>query len=242
MPVQGSGTGGPTTGADATAAGNRHQPTVNCLRYGQSAWLVSFTASSRLRRNELAQQLAARLRRRPEIDEAVAGIFSVTVCFDPSRHDAEGVRSLIERLARIPSERRPGRTWCVPVRFGGSCGVDLEAAAAALQLTPRQLVERFCGVTYHVLCQGFTPGFAYLGWMPAQLSLPRRSEPRPRVPSGSVAIAAGLCAIYPFDSPGGWHIVGHTDFQPIRLSASHLGLLRSGDRLVFTPHPDSPSS
>ena len=43
------------------------------------------------------------------------------------------------------------------------------------------------------------------------LHLPRRPTPRTRVPSGSVAIAAEYTAVYPSESPGGWHLIGHTD-------------------------------
>ena len=43
---------------------------------------------------------------------------------------------------------------------------------------------------------------------PAVLSRPRRSEPRLRVPAGSVATAGTLTAIYPYESPGGWHLIG----------------------------------
>jgi KipI family sensor histidine kinase inhibitor len=58
---------------------------------------------------------------------------------------------------------------------------------------------------------GFAPGFAYLTGLHPSLHLPRRATPRTRVPAGAVAIAAGYSAVYPSASPGGWHLIGHTD-------------------------------
>ena len=42
----------------------------------------------------------------------------------------------------------------------------------------------------------------------------RRDRPRERVPAGSVALAAGMSAVYPEAMPGGWHLLGHT---PVRM-------------------------
>jgi KipI family sensor histidine kinase inhibitor len=82
---------------------------------------------------------------------------------------------------------------------------------------------------------GFLPGFPYMGDLPPQLALPRRANPRVRVPPGSVAIATTLTAIYPFESPGGWHLIGAT---PIRLFDPALdppALLAAGDAVEFDP-------
>lgn len=58
--------------------------------------------------------------------------------------------------------------------------------------------------------KGFLPGFAYMGHIPTPLRLPRKITPSPRIPRGSVAIADFQTAIYPSDSPGGWHVIGKT--------------------------------
>jgi len=66
-----------------------------------------------------------------------------------------------------------------------------------------------------------------------RLHLPRRPEPRPRVPAGSVAIAAAQTGIYPLETPGGWHIIGTTAavmFDPAR---DPPALLAAGDVVRF---------
>ena len=57
---------------------------------------------------------------------------------------------------------------------------------------------------------GFTPGFCYLASLPNILHLPRKASPRTQVPKGAVAIAEQQTAVYPNQSPGGWHIIGQT--------------------------------
>jgi inhibitor of KinA len=82
---------------------------------------------------------------------------------------------------------------------------------------------------------GFLPGFPYMGDLPEALVLPRRADPRVRVPAGSISIATTLTAIYPYESPGGWHLIGAT---PIRLFDSmrpRPALLTPGDEVRFEP-------
>jgi KipI family sensor histidine kinase inhibitor len=80
---------------------------------------------------------------------------------------------------------------------------------------------------------GFLPGFAFMGDTPPELHLPRRSEPRLRVPAGSVAIAMQLTGVYPWDSPGGWHILGQCPIPLFDASADPPALLKAGDTVRF---------
>jgi len=64
---------------------------------------------------------------------------------------------------------------------------------------------------YRVGFAGFAPGFAYLVDGDPRLHVPRRSEPRTKVPAGSVGLAGEFCGVYPRETPGGWQLIGHTD-------------------------------
>jgi KipI family sensor histidine kinase inhibitor len=95
------------------------------------------------------------------------------------------------------------------------------------------VVARHLGRSYTVDLLGFVPGFGYLGELDPALHLPRRDQPRPRVTAGSVAIAAAQTAVYPLDTPGGWHIIGSTStvmFDPAR---NPPALLAPGDTVQF---------
>jgi inhibitor of KinA len=80
---------------------------------------------------------------------------------------------------------------------------------------------------------GFTPGWAYLGPLPEQLRLPRRSVPRTHVPPGSVAMAGAQTGVYPLPTPGGWHLIGRTSLRLFLPQSDPPSLLRTGDRVKF---------
>ena len=98
-----------------------------------------------------------------------------------------------------------------------------------------EIIETLCGLELRVFLIGFLPGFPYLGELPAWLRLPRLASPRTAVPANSVAIAGAQAAVYPWQSPGGWHLLGRT---PVRLfdlgDAARPALLAPGDTLRFT--------
>jgi len=175
----------------------------------------------------------------PGLIETMPTFRSLTVFFDPLR---TGRAELIEALQPLftAAEHAPpvdGRHWRLPVCYDGEAGPDLDATAAATGLTPDEVVALHSGTEFRVYMLGFMPGFPFMGDLPERLRLPRRTEPRVRVPPGSVAIAGGLTAIYPWESPGGWHLLGRCPvrlFDPERDSPS---LLAVGDRVRFAPVP-----
>ena len=82
---------------------------------------------------------------------------------------------------------------------------------------------------------GFTPGFAYLLGGDERLHVPRRAEPRVRVPAGTVALGGVYSGVYPRESPGGWRLIGRTEiplFDPLR---DPPALLAAGDIVRFVP-------
>ena len=86
--------------------------------------------------------------------------------------------------------------------------------------------------TFQVYMIGFMPGYPYMGGLPAALEMPRLASPRKAVPARSLAVAGSMCAVYPWESPGGWRLLGRT---PIPMfSAQEVdapSLLASGDRV-----------
>jgi KipI family sensor histidine kinase inhibitor len=96
-------------------------------------------------------------------------------------------------------------------------------------------MDLHAGTLYRVFLLGFVPGFAYLGTLPERLALPRRAEPRARVPAGSVAIAGRQTAVYPFSTPGGWHLIGRTDDQLWDPARTPPARLRPGQSVRFVP-------
>jgi KipI family sensor histidine kinase inhibitor len=192
--------------------------------------------------NRRVQQLWLKLEqaRLPGVREYAPGYRSLLVVFDPlAVAPAELEARITEAAAGPPAAGLPpARQITVPVFYGGDHGPDLEWVAGRLGIPPEEVIRRHAATVYRVYMIGFTPGYPYMGELPAELAVPRRSTPRTRVPKGSVGIAQRQTGIYPVDSPGGWQIIGWTPvelFDPLRRRPS---LLEMGDRVRFEPvHP-----
>ena len=98
----------------------------------------------------------------------------------------------------------------IPVYYDTEQQWDLADVAKRCNLSIEQVIKQHSANIYHGFALGFTPGFCYLASLPKSLHLPRKSSPRTKVPKGAVAIAEQQSAIYPIESPGGWHIIGQT--------------------------------
>jgi len=109
-------------------------------------------------------------------------------------------------------------------------GPDLDDVARAISRSTDDVRALHAATVFVVETMGFAPGFAYLAGLPEVLQLPRRATPRPRVPAGSLAIAAAYSAVYPFDSPGGWHLIGRV---PVAMFGPDGARLQLGDRVRF---------
>ena len=79
---------------------------------------------------------------------------------------------------------------------------------------------------------GFLPGLPFLTELDQKLKLPRKSNPRTLVPSGSIGIAINQSVIYPQDSPGGWNLVGRTPINLFAQRRDNSILLSEGDKIV----------
>ena len=172
------------------------------------------------------------------VTETVPSFRSLLVHYDPLATSAERlteeIAGLIEGQAAVPTS---GRLWRIPVCHDGEFAPDLAEVAAHAGLTPDEAIALHGATRYHVYMIGFLPGFPYLGDLPEVLQLPRRENPRVKVPAGSLAIAASMTAVYTTESPGGWHLIGRTPAPLFDLSAKPPALLRPGDAVVFEPIP-----
>lgn len=169
--------------------------------------------------------------------DIVPAYASVLVRYDPLRVDQAIVMALVRGAAETASTTSSAhaRTVTIGVRFGGEWGVDFETAAHELGMREARFRDAFCKADYHVAFLGFVAGFPYLLGLPPALALPRLATPRPRVPAGSVGVAAFQCGIYPRQSPGGWRLLGRTLaplFDPARQAPA---LLAPGDTVRFEP-------
>jgi inhibitor of KinA len=177
----------------------------------------------------------------PGIVETVPTFRSLTVIYDPlltSRAEIEpGIRAAI--AAAVAVSVRRGRLWQLPVCYGdqiATCGPDLEALAEACDLTPAEVVRLHSTGTYEVYMLGFLPGFPFMGDLPEVLARPAPQRAAGAgCRRGSVAMAGTLTAIYPWESPGGWHLIGACPLPLFSVAWPQAALLLPGDRVCWRP-------
>lgn len=165
---------------------------------------------------------------------------SIGFYFDPEvtsyskvRKKAAGILEKIDQpVGKSPVEVE------IPVIYGGKFGPDLEQVSQQLQMSPEQLIRKHSANSYTVFGIGFLPGFPYMGLLPESLVIPRKKTPVFKVVAGSVGIAGKHTGIYPFDSPGGWHVIGWTPVKMFDYRSPNPSLLKPGDTVRFVQRRD----
>lgn len=182
-----------------------------------------------------AQALADHLRATGDWVDVVPGIDSVVARFDAATMDGESAKaSLVAAMDAFEFESSvAGPIVEIPVHYGGEDGPDLAGLCDRLGISESEFVNEHTSDVFPVEMVGFTPGFAFIGGLPEQLRVPRRTEPRPQVPAGSVAVADSRTGLYAMASPGGWSIVGRTDLTLFDPHAEDPFLLSPGMRVRF---------
>lgn len=172
------------------------------------------------------------------IVETVPSFRSLTLIFDPLLTDRTTLLDKVERLsASGPDQQQTPdrRLWTLPICYDTGYAPDLDDVACSIGLSRMDTIDLHLNTEYRVYMLGFLPGFPFMGDIPPTLRLPRRNTPRTRVPAGSVAIANALTAIYPWESPGGWHLLGRCPVPLFNPARDQPALLSPGDRVRFTP-------
>jgi len=146
----------------------------------------------------------------PGVVETMPTFRSLTVFYDPLATSRAVLQPVVQALldSADGALAAPVQHWRLPICHEGDCGPDLADTAAAAGLQVDDVVALHSATRLQVYMLGFLPGFPFMGDLPAALQRPRRTQPRVRVPAGSVSVANQLCAIYPWESPGGWHLLG----------------------------------
>ncbi|MGB0135169.1 5-oxoprolinase subunit PxpB [Dokdonella sp.] len=189
---------------------------------GESALLLRLGDSLDEDTNSRVHALAEQVRRQapPWLLEVVPAFSSLALCIDPLAFPIDmvpfdAVRKWLNETAldKVRTESVQATRWHeIPVRYGGEFGPDLQQVAAHCGIDSAEVVRRHTASTYRVGMLGFAAGFPYLLGMDLKLAMPRHATPRTRVAAGSVGIGGTQTGIYPRQGPGGWQIIGRTEF------------------------------
>ncbi|MEL7162227.1 MAG: 5-oxoprolinase subunit PxpB [Bacteroidota bacterium] len=171
------------------------------------------------------------LRQHPAVRECVPGYASLLVRYARPKITAYDLREFIFALNPL-TEETGGILHEIPVCYADDFAPDLPTVAAAIALSPEEIIRLHTDVEYLVYQVGFRPGFAFLGQTDARLEIPRRTSPRRRVPAGTVGLAGRQTGIYPSESPGGWQLIGRCPW-PLLRAGKDFCRFQAGDRVRF---------
>ncbi len=167
------------------------------------------------------------------IEETVPSYASLLVVYDRRRLPfPELERVLLDLTSGLQGTSGPGRLVEIPALYDGE---DLEEVAAACGISAGEVASLHASHEYRVMMLGFSPGFAYMGFVDERLRVPRRQTPRTRVPEGAIAIAGPQTGVYPRSLPGGWNLLGRTSLRLFDASRTNPSTLMPGDRVRFVP-------
>ncbi|BBY27561.1 5-oxoprolinase subunit B family protein [Mycolicibacterium sediminis] len=196
--------------------------------YGERALLLEFDGIAEV----LAWTAAVRRADLPGVLDVVPAARTVLVEL-ASTADVEPLRRRLATLPVDPADARSGGDGADVVLDVVYDGPDLDEVARLTGLSVDDVVTAHTATTMRVGFGGFAPGFAYLVGGDTRLHVPRRAEPRTRVPAGSVGLAGEFSGVYPRETPGGWQLIGRCDATLWDVDRSPPALLEPGARVRF---------
>lgn len=208
------------------------------LDAGEAALVVEFGSAVDPALNDQVLRLDNALSRAAPkgLRELVPTYRSLMIHYDPLCLDRASLITLIQASLKADTgPARAARTWQFPCYYGGPYGDDLEALATLLGLSATRVADLHASARYRVYMYGFSPGFTYLGGLPAALTISRRVTPRPPPVDKTITVGGNQTAIATFPMPTGWYVIART---PVRLYAPERTvpfLVEAGDNIIFDP-------
>jgi inhibitor of KinA len=165
--------------------------------------------------------------------EAVASYETVGIYCSEPRFELSTLEQWIERhFEACNGQDMNVQEHVLPVCY--ELGKDLSTSAHQLGISVEQLIACHSSRLYRCYAVGFSPGFAYLGYLPDEISgLPRLPDPRKRVEPGSVGITGRQTAVYPSATPGGWNLIGKCPLTLVDEQDDYFPI-EAGDLVRFT--------
>ena len=210
---------------------------VRYLSCGDTAFSVEFgnEISPEINGRVMALHAAIGQARITGVVETVPSMRALMICYDPMATSRTKLEPEIEGLiARGLPTGVKTRQVTIPCCYDDpEFAPDLKEVAQRTKKKVEDVIALHLASRFTVYVLGFMPGLAYIAGLDKSLYLPRRAQPRVRVPRSTVAIAMDMTTIYPFESPGGWHLIGRTPLWMFDQRREQPVFLAPGDSLTF---------
>jgi len=208
--------------------------------YGDSAILVNFNQNIEKEIHHEVMTLYHSMTSVPGIRYMIPAYCSLTIVFDTREASIDSLKKIIGSWEThfdpktIRSTNAETKLYTIPVCYDAEMAPDLEEVCNQTGKTIEEIINAHTSTEFYVYMVGFMPGFAYMGDMPGEFYCNRKAQPRTRVPQGSVGLSGLQSGIYPFESPGGWQIIGKTPLKLFDTARTPPALLAMGDSVRFS--------
>lgn len=220
-------------------------PSYKISSLGDAALSVDFGNIISHTINDAVISLFKKLQQQPVegMTEAVPAYSSITIYYDVlSIHKIKSeektafdwIKNKVEDFLKKETEPYlfEKREILIPVCYENEFATDKEWIMNKLKISWKEIIQMHTSKHYRVYMLGFLPGFAYMGEVDNKIELPRKQQPS-NVVAGSVGIAGKQTGVYPFDSPGGWQIIGRTPMKFFNKENNEPTLVQAGDSVKF---------
>ncbi len=155
--------------------------------------------------------------------------------FDLKKINSKKILQIINSIDFLKLDlNQDQKKWTIPICYDFE--MDLTNMSKVLKIDKSEIIKIHSETIFFIYMVGFVPGHPFMGDLDPKIFLNRLKTPRVKVPAGSVGIVEKFCNIYPYQSPGGWNIIGRT---PIKLfdnkNETNPCLLSPGDIVKFKP-------
>lgn len=224
-----------------TGPGDASENAIVISPQGEAALRVQFTDPDRVQRWRAVQQLRTRLRALalPSLQGVAATYDSALVEFDPLGLSGPDLSAILDREAKAaltdPAERTDGsRHFRIPACYELEHGPDLPLVAETFGTGIDDIRQRHAQHPHLVWSYGAPAAAPLMDGLGGDTSVPRRTNPRTRVPQGSLALAGRQSIIYTVPAPGGWQLIGRTPVRLVR-ARDDVCAYRAGDYISYFP-------
>ena len=153
--------------------------------------------------------------------------------FDLEKINSSGIIDFLKSVdfSRINISQN-SKKWTIPICYDFE--MDLTNMSKTLKIDKDEIINIHLSTDFFIYMVGFVPGHPFMGDLDSKLFLNRLKTPRVKIPAGSVGIVEKFCNIYPYESPGGWNIIGRSPAKLFnKKNETNPCLLSPGDSVKF---------
>lgn len=198
-------------------------------RFGNDAWLLQVESENNAldKVHELSKCLEQI--KSDEILDIVIAYDSMAIFFKNTGINISDILVDIDDASQVLSSGSKLHT----IKVCYEIGLDWEVVTSYTRLSKDEVITKHVQRKYKVAMMGFLPGFVFLDGLDAQISVPRRPNPRTVIPFGSVGIGGSQTGFYSLESPGGWQIIGRTPQTFFDIHQNPPTKIEAGDTVIF---------